>query len=110
MILVNTSYITGEELETLEIVRGSTIQSRHFGKSVLQVLQSLVGGELRAYTEMMDEARTLATTRMVEAAQELGANGVVNIRYASATVMTYITEVIAYGTAVKFKQKQLLSS
>ena len=103
MILVNTDYITGEELETLGLVRGSTVQSRHLGKDVLQALKSLVGGELGAYTEMMNEARALATNRMAEDAQKIGADGVVNIRYASAAIMKNAAEVIAYGTAVKFK-------
>ena len=103
MILVNTDYITGEELETLGLVRGSTVQSRHLGKDVLQALKSLVGGELSAYTEMMNEARALATKRMAEEAQKLGADAVVNIRYASAAIMKNAAEVIAYGTAVKFR-------
>jgi len=103
MILVNTDYITGTELETLGLVKGSTIQSRHLGKDVLQALKSLVGGELSAYTEMMNEARALATKRMVEDAEKLGADAVVNIRYASAAIMKNAAEVIAYGTAVKFK-------
>jgi uncharacterized protein YbjQ (UPF0145 family) len=90
-------------LETLGLVRGGTIQSRHLGKDLLQVLKSLIGGELSAYNEMMNEARTLATKRMAEDAQKLGADAVVNIRYASSAVMQSAAEVIAYGTAVKFK-------
>jgi uncharacterized protein YbjQ (UPF0145 family) len=103
MFLVNTDYITGKELETLGLVQGSTIQSRHLGKDLLQVLKSLIGGELSAYNEMMNEARALATKRMAEDAQKLGADAVVNIRYASSAVMQSAAEVIAYGTAVKFK-------
>jgi len=103
MILVNTDYITGKELETIEIVKGSTIQSKHLGKDITQVFKSLVGGELKAYNEMMNDARALATKRMVEEAEKLGANGIVNIRYASSSIMQNAAEVIAYGTAVKFK-------
>jgi len=103
MILVNTDFVTGEELETLGLVQGSTVQSKHLGKDVLQALKSLVGGELKAYNEMMNEARALATQRMVEEAKKLGANGIVNIRYASAAIMKNAAEVIAYGTAVKFR-------
>ena len=103
MILVNTEYISGKELETLGLVKGSTIQSKNFGKDILQGMKSLIGGELKAYTEMMNEARALATKRMVEDAQKLGADGVVNIRYASSAIMQNAAEVIAYGTAVKFK-------
>ena len=103
MILVNTDYITGKELEMLGLVRGSTIQSKHIGKDIAQSFKTLVGGELKAYNEMMNEARALATKRMVEDAEALGADAVVNIRYASAAVLQGAAEVIAYGTAVKFK-------
>ncbi|MBQ1985760.1 MAG: YbjQ family protein [Clostridia bacterium] len=102
MILVNTDYITGKTLEMLGLVRGSTIQSKHVGHDITQSFKTLVGGELRAYNEMMNDARALATKRMVEEAEQLGADAVVNIRYASAAVMQGAAEVIAYGTAVKF--------
>jgi uncharacterized protein YbjQ (UPF0145 family) len=105
MILVNTDYISGKELETLSIVKGSTIQSKHVGKDILQSFKTLVGGELKAYNEMMNEARAIATKRMVEEAEALGADAIVNIRYASSAVMQGAAEVIAYGTAVKFINK-----
>ena len=105
MILVNTDYITGKELETLSLVKGSTIQSKHIGKDILQSFKTIVGGELKAYNDMMNEARALATKRMVEEAEALGADAVVNVRYASAAVMQGAAEVIAYGTAVKFINK-----
>lgn len=103
MILVNTDYVSGKELETLGLVQGSTIQSKNIGRDITQGFKTLVGGELKAYTDMMNEARALATKRMVREAESLGADGVVNIRYASSTVMQGAAEVIAYGTAVKFK-------
>lgn len=103
MILVNTDYVSGKELETLGLVQGSTIQSKNIGRDITQGFKTLVGGELKAYTDMMNEARALATKRMVGEAEALGADGVVNIRYASSTVMQGAAEVIAYGTAVKFK-------
>ena len=102
MILVNTDYITGKEFEMLGLVRGSTIQSKNIGRDITQSFKTLVGGELKAYNQMMNEARALATKRMVEEAEQLGADAVVNIRYASAAVMQGAAEVIAYGTAVKF--------
>ena len=105
MILVNTDYITGKEVEMLGLVRGSTIQSKNIGKDIMQSFKTLVGGELKAYNEMMNEARALATKRMVEEAEQMGADAVVNIRYASAAVMQGAAEVIAYGTAVKFVEK-----
>ena len=103
MILVNTDYISGKELEMLGMVKGSTIQSKNFGKDLTQGFKTRVGGALKAYTEMMNEARAIATKRMVEDAEKLGADAVVNIRYASAAVMQGAAEVMAYGTAVKFK-------
>ena len=103
MILVNTDYIRGKELEMLGLVQGSTIQSKDIGKDILQSFKTLVGGELTGYTEMMNEARAMATKRMVGMAEAMGADAVVNIRYASSAVMQGAAEVIAYGTAVKFK-------
>ena len=105
MILVNTDYITGKELEMLSLVKGSTIRSKHVGNDIMNSLKTLVGGELDSYTEMMNEARAIATKRMVEEAYNLGADAVVNIRYASSAVMQGAAEVIAYGTAVKFINK-----
>jgi uncharacterized protein YbjQ (UPF0145 family) len=102
MILVNTENISGKELEMLGIVKGSTVQSRHIGKDLMSGLKTLVGGELNAYTEMLNGARALATKRMVTEAEELEADAVVNIRYASSAVVQGAAEVIAYGTAVKF--------
>lgn len=105
MILVNTDYITGKNLEMLGLVRGSTIQSKNIGKDITQGFKTLVGGELKAYNEMMNEARAIATKRMVAEAEQMGADAVVNIRYASAAVMQGAAEVIAYGTAVKFMER-----
>lgn len=103
MILVNTDYISGKELEMLGMVKGSTIQSKNIGRDITQSFKTIVGGELGAYTEMMNDARALATKRMVCEAESMGADAVVNIRYASAAVMQGAAEVMAYGTAVKFK-------
>jgi len=103
MILVNTDYITGKELEMLGLVKGSTIQTRNIGRDISQVFKNMIGGELKEYNEMMNDARAMATKRMVEEAEQLGADAVVNIRYASAAVMQGAAEVIAYGTAVKFR-------
>ena len=103
MILVNTDYISGKEFEMLGLVKGSTIQSKNLGRDISQGLKTLIGGELKAYNEMMNEARAIATKRMVDEATTLGADAVVNIRYASSAIMQGAAEVIVYGTAVKFK-------
>ena len=104
MILVNTDYITGKNFEMLGLVKGSTIQSKNVGKDITQGFKTLVGGELKAYNEMMNDARALATKRMTEEAENLGADAIINIRYASSAVMAGAAEVMAYGTAVKFTE------
>lgn len=103
MLLVNTESIPGKELELLGIVKGTTVQSKHFGKDFMAGMKTLVGGEIVAYREMIDEARQIATKRMVDEAMALGADAVVNVRYASSSVMQGASEVMAYGTAVKYK-------
>jgi len=102
MVIVNTDYISGKELEMLGMVKGSTIQSKNLGHDIGQGFKTLVGGELKSYTEMMNDARALATKRMVAEAETLGADAIVNVRFASAAVMAGAAEVMAYGTAVKF--------
>jgi uncharacterized protein YbjQ (UPF0145 family) len=101
MILVNTDYISGKELSTLGLVRGSTVQCKNIGRDITQSFKTLVGGELKAYTDMMNEARAIATKRMVQEAEAMGADAIVNIRYASSAIMQGAAEIIAYGTAVK---------
>lgn len=103
MILATTETIEGKKLEMLGLVKGSTIQSKNIGRDITQSFKTLVGGELKAYNDMMNEARALATKRMVEEAEALGADAIVCIRYASAAVMAGAAEVMAYGTAVKFR-------
>ena len=102
MFIVNTDYITGKEFEMLGLVKGSTIQTKNVGRDITQGFKTLVGGELTAYNEMMNEARALATKRMVEEANALGADAIVNVRYASSAIMQGAAEVIAYGTAVTY--------
>ena len=103
MILVTTEGICGKELEVLGLVKGSTIQTVNAVRDIGAGLKTLVGGELSNYNEMMNNARALATKRMVEEAEKLGADAIVCIRYNSASVMQSAAEVMAYGTAVKFK-------
>ena len=103
MLIVTTETVSGKELEMLGMVKGSTIQSKHLGKDIAQSFKTLVGGELKAYTEMMNDARALATKRMVAEAEAMGADAIVCVRYASAAVMQGAAEVMAYGTAVKFR-------
>ena len=103
MILVNIEYIPGREIEALGLVKGTVVQSKNVGRDFMAGMKGLVGGEIRGYTEMLAEARQIATGRMVEEAEALGADAVAGLRYGSASVMQGAAEVIAYGTAVKFK-------
>ena len=103
MLIVTTEYIAGKELEMVGLVKGATIQTKHLGKDITQSFKTLVGGELSAYTEMMNDARALATKRMVQEAEEMGADAIVAVHYASSAIMQGAAEVIAYGTAVKFR-------
>ena len=103
MILVNTDYISGKEIVTLSIVKGSVVWSKNVGKDILSSFKTLVGGEIKSYSEMMNEARAIATKRMVEEAEGMSADGIINIRYATSAIMQGAAEVIAYGTAIKFK-------
>ena len=103
MLLVNIDHIPGKELEALGIVKGTVVQSKNFGKDFMAGMKTLVGGEITGYTEMLVEARQIATKRMVDEATAMGANAVVTIRFGSSAVMQGAAEVIAYGTAVKFR-------
>ena len=102
MLLVNIDHIPGKELEVLGIVKGTIVQTKHFGKDFMAGMKTLVGGEIVGYTEMLTEARQIATKRMVDEAETLGADAVINIRYGSSSLMQGAAEVIVYGTAVKY--------
>ena len=94
--------IPGKSYEPLDTVRGTVVYSKNFGRDFMAGMKTLVGGEIVGYTEMLNEARAIATKRMVDAAEALGADAVVGMRYASSSVMQGAAEVVAYGTAVKF--------
>ena len=101
MQLVSVDHIPGQELEVLGIVKGTIVHSKSFGKDFMAGLKTLVGGEIVAYTEMLNEARQIAVKRMVDEAKALDADAVIGIRYGSAQLMQGAAEVLAYGTAVK---------
>ena len=103
MLLVNIDYIPGKDFEVLGMAKGTVVQSKNFGKDFMAGMKTLVGGEITGYTEMLNEARQIAVKRMVDEAQSMGADAVINIRYGSSAVMQGAAEVIAYGTAVKFR-------
>ena len=104
MIVVTTNEVAGKTIkETIGIVKGEIVQSKHFGRDFMAGMKNLVGGEIVGYTEMISDARRIATERMIKQAEELGADAIVDVRYGSSTVMQGAAEMIAYGTAVKFK-------
>lgn len=102
MLLTTTENIPGKNYEILGIAKGNMIQTKNIGRDIGQGLKSMVGGELSTYTEMMNEARAVATKRMVDDAERLGADAVVMMRYSTSTVAAGAAEVIAYGTAVRY--------
>lgn len=102
MMLVTIDSIPGKEYEVLGIAKGTIVQSKNFGRDFMAAIKTLVGGEISGYTEMLNEARQLATKRMVDEATALGADAIVGVRYSSSAVMQGAAEIVAYGTAVKF--------
>ncbi len=102
MIIVNTDYYNDQKIEMLGLVRGSTIQTKNIGRDITQGLKTIIGGELKSYTDMMNKARDVANERMVEEANKLGADAIINVRYTTSSVIEGAAEVMAYGTAVKF--------
>lgn len=103
MIIVTTDYISGKELNTIGLVKGSTIHSKHMGKDIASGFKTMVGGELKGYTEMMDEARDIAVTRMIAEAEKLGCDAIIGLRFSTSAVIQGAAECMAYGTGVSFK-------
>ena len=101
MKLISIETIPGKEFEVLGLVKGSVVQTKNFGRDFMAGMKTLVGGEIEGYTEMLNEARQIATKRMVDEAEALGADAIVGIRFGSSSVMQGAAEVVAYGTAVK---------
>lgn len=104
MLLVNIESIPGKEIsEVLGMVKGEIVQTKHIGRDFMAGMKTIVGGEVKSYTQMISEARTEATKRMVKEAERLGADAIVGVRYNSTEVMQGASEIIAYGTAVKLR-------
>ncbi len=104
MIVVNTETIPGKEIaETLRLVRGSTVRARHLGRDIFAGFKNLIGGEISEYTRLLADSREQSLQRMINDAEQVGADAVVNIRFTTSTVMQGCSEILAYGTAVKLK-------
>jgi len=106
MLMVTTEFLAGQDIQMLGLVKGSTIQTVNFVRDFGASLKTIVGGELKNYTEMMDNARKIATDRMMIEASALGADAIVGVRYATSSIMQSAAEVMAYGTAVKIIRHQ----
>jgi len=105
MKLVSIDYIPGSEIvEALGIVKGQIVQSKNMGRDFMAGMKTIVGGEITSYTDMISLARSMATKRMVDEAESLGADAIINVRYGSSSVMNGAAEIIVYGTAVKLKK------
>ena len=101
MDMSNTETIPGKEILThYGIVQGSTIRAKHLGRDLMASFKNIVGGELKGYTELLQESRQQATERMIAQADDLGANAIVNVRYTTSSVAQGASEILAYGTAV----------
>ena len=101
MLLLNIDHIPGKEVEAIGLVKGSVVQAKNFGKDFMAGMKTLVGGEIEGYTDLLNQARQIATKRMVDEAEALGADAVLNIRYASSSLMQSAAELTTYGTAVR---------
>ena len=104
MILVNTETIEGREIaQTLGLVRGSTVRARNFGRDIFAGIKNIVGGEISEYTKLLADSREQAIYRMVQDAEKLQADAIINVRFTTSAVMQGSSEILAYGTAVKLK-------
>ena len=104
MDIATTDYIAGKELEHLGLVQGNVVLTKHIGQDIMAGLKAIVGGEILQFTELLKEARVTATERMIQEAQNLGADAIITVRYSTAQIMDPAAEVMAYGTAVRYKK------
>ena len=104
MLIVNTDYISGKEIETIQLVKGSIVFSKNVVRDIFAGLKTIIGGEIAGYSEVMNEARQKATERMIQEARSIGADAIINVRYSTSSLMASAAEIIAYGTAVRYKK------
>ena len=102
MKIITVESLQGVNYETLGIVSGSTIRAKNMFSDLGQALKNIVGGELKAYTQMMEKAREQATSRMIEQAEAMGADAIIGVRFATSAIMVQAAEVLVYGTAIRF--------
>lgn len=103
MLIVTTEQITGREIEQIGLVKGSSVRAKNIGRDFTAGLKNLVGGEIEAYRELQDESRKIAMSRMVAEAEKLNADAIVTMRITSSSIAQGVSEILVYGTAVRFK-------
>lgn len=103
MIVTTINYVPGKEIEAISLVKGNVVQAKNIGRDIMAGFKNLAGGEIKGYTEMLSEAREIATKRMIQEAVSLGADAIINVRYDSSSVLDGTCEIIAYGTAVRIR-------
>ena len=104
MIIVNTDFVSGKEIkEVLGLVKGNTIQAKSIGKDIKAGFRHMAGGEIKEYTTMLSESREIAQKRMIDKAEKMGADAVINVRFMTSAIMASAAEILCYGTAVKLK-------
>lgn len=110
MIVVNTEFIPGKKIKEIKgLVQGNTVRAKHMGRDIIAGLKNIVGGELKGYTELLVESRREALARMLAQAEELGANAVINVRFATSSITSGAAELYVYGTAVVTEDKEDMS-
>ena len=102
MVITTSDVVPGQQVQVLGLVRGNVVTSKHIGRDIMAGIKNIAGGEIKSYTDMMNEGRSIAEQRMVAQAQAMGANAIICARYASASVMEGTQEMLAYGTAVRY--------
>ena len=106
MLITNVETVPGRQItQHLGLVQGSTVRAKHVGKDILAGLKNIVGGELKAYTELLQDAREEATNRMIEQAEAIGANAITNVRFATSSITAGAAELFVYGTAVIIEEE-----
>jgi len=102
MIISTVDYLPGKNYEIIGIVKGCMVNTKHIGKDIGASLKTIVGGELKGYTEMLEESRRIADDRMIDAAVRMGADAIIGVRYGTSSLMQGAAEIMVYGTAVRF--------
>ena len=103
MVISTLNYIPGKEIEAIGLVKGNVVQAKNIGRDIMAGFKNIAGGEIKSYTDLLAEARNTATDRMIQEAASMGADAVINVRFASSSVLAGTCEIIAYGTAVRIK-------